>query len=149
MPSHIFTRLGLWPESIASNLASAESGGQLVARRHPGAASFDKLHALDYLEYAYLQMGDETSARRSSRRPRQREPFDEPSFAAGYALARARALGPGTAGLERRGGAWSRRPRRCPGTASPYVPAITEFSRALGAARSGRPDAAREPACES
>src|SRR4030095_15094793 len=43
MPSHIFTRLGLWRESIDSNLASAEAARKLVARRHPGAASFDAL----------------------------------------------------------------------------------------------------------
>ena len=41
MPSHIFTRLGLWPESIASNLASADAARQLVARTHPGASAFD------------------------------------------------------------------------------------------------------------
>ena len=58
MPSHIFTRLGLWNESIESNLASADAARRLVARTHPGAASFDALHALDYLEYAYLQRGD-------------------------------------------------------------------------------------------
>jgi hypothetical protein len=56
MPSHIFTPLGLWPDSIASNLASADAGRRLVAQRHPGAASMDTLHALDYLEYAYLQL---------------------------------------------------------------------------------------------
>ncbi len=50
MPSHIFTRLGLWDESISANLASAAS-----ARQH-GLPS-DELHALDYLVYAYLQTG--------------------------------------------------------------------------------------------
>jgi hypothetical protein len=63
MPSHIFTRLGLWQESIVSNINSAEAGRRLVAQSHPGAASFDTLHALDYLEYAYLQVGDEGNAR--------------------------------------------------------------------------------------
>src|SRR5262249_28211133 len=64
MPSHIFTRLGLWQESINSNVASADSARRLVAQRHPGASSFDALHALDYLEYAYLQVGDESRARK-------------------------------------------------------------------------------------
>lgn len=50
MPSHIFTRLGLWDESISANLASAAS-----ARRHELPS--DELHALDYLVYAYLQTG--------------------------------------------------------------------------------------------
>src|SRR5262249_42534175 len=45
MPSHIFTRLGLWDESIAGNLASAEAARRVVARSHPGATAFDELHA--------------------------------------------------------------------------------------------------------
>src|SRR6266436_3129612 len=55
MPSHIFTRLGLWQESIESNIASAAAAKNYVAKMHPGAASFDQLHAMDYLAYAYLQ----------------------------------------------------------------------------------------------
>ena len=50
MPSHTFTRVGLWQESIATNLASA------AAARQDNAAS-EELHALDYQVYAYLQMG--------------------------------------------------------------------------------------------
>ena len=57
MPSHIFTRLGLWDDSIASNLASAAS-----ARKQKLAG--DELHALDYLVYAYLQTGRITEARK-------------------------------------------------------------------------------------
>jgi hypothetical protein len=56
MPSHIFTRLGLWDESISANLASAGS-----AREHDLPS--DELHALDYLVYAYLQTGRIAEAR--------------------------------------------------------------------------------------
>src|SRR5262249_22779352 len=49
MPSHIFTRLGMWQDSIESNLASAEAARQWIARAHPGATAFDGLHAWDYL----------------------------------------------------------------------------------------------------
>jgi hypothetical protein len=49
MPSHIFTRLGLWDESISSNLASAEKARNYVAKTMPGATAFDELHAVDYL----------------------------------------------------------------------------------------------------
>jgi tetratricopeptide (TPR) repeat protein len=87
MPSHIFTRLGLWQDSIVSNLASAEAGRQLVARRHPGAVSMDTLHALDYLEYAYLQIDDEAAAREVLAEAAAAGTFDDPTFAAGYALA--------------------------------------------------------------
>ncbi len=58
MPSHIFTRLGLWDESIASNIASVEAA--LCYAENAGYAGYDghwsaELHALDYLVYAYLQ----------------------------------------------------------------------------------------------
>src|SRR5260370_4240781 len=55
MPSHIFTRLGLWHEAIVSNIASAAASQVPAARTRPGTASFDQLHAMDYLVYAYLQ----------------------------------------------------------------------------------------------
>lgn len=63
MPSHIFTRLGLWNESIQSNLASADAARcyaeNLKMKDHPGA----ELHAMDYLVYAYLQNGQEEEAK--------------------------------------------------------------------------------------
>lgn len=55
MPSHTFVRLGLWDDAIRANLASAEAARAYAAKEHPGAASFEELHALDYLVYAYLQ----------------------------------------------------------------------------------------------
>jgi len=62
MPSHIFTRLGLWQESIQSNLASAVAAKQATLA-HAGDASY-QIHAMDFLEYAYLQTGREREARR-------------------------------------------------------------------------------------
>jgi hypothetical protein len=61
MPSHIFTRLGLWQESIESNLASAAAAAR-ATRAHEADASY-QLHAMDFLDYAYLQSGQETKAR--------------------------------------------------------------------------------------
>ena len=145
MPSHIFTRLGLWPESIASNLASADAARRLVAQRHPGAASFDALHALDYLEYAYLQIGDETSARRVFEEAATARTFDEPQFQAGYALAAI----PARWTLERRD--WKAASEVSIPTASlpwdrfSYAVAIVHFARAVGAARSGQTARAEEP----
>ena len=55
MPSHTFVRRGLWDDAIRANLASAEAARAYAAKYHPGAASFEELHALDYLVYAYLQ----------------------------------------------------------------------------------------------
>ncbi|HXM80146.1 MAG TPA: hypothetical protein VOA00_13005, partial [Thermoanaerobaculia bacterium] len=143
MPSHIFVRLGLWPESIESNLASADAARRLVAKFHPGAASFDALHALDYLEYAYLQRGDEAKARQVLEEAMTAKTFDDPNFAAGYALAAI----PARFALERR--RWADAAKlEPPKTDLPwerfaYAPAITYFARSLGCARSGQPEGAR------
>jgi len=62
MPSHIFTRLGIWEESIISNLMSAESSRCYTEAAGLKGAYFEELHAIDYLVYAYLQKGDNQSA---------------------------------------------------------------------------------------
>jgi tetratricopeptide (TPR) repeat protein len=143
MPSHIFTRLGLWQDSIASNLASADAGRRLVARRHSGAASMDTLHALDYLEYAYLQIGDEAAAREVLAEAAHATAFDDPTFVAGYALAAI----PARFALERRD--WKAAAHLEPPSAVlawasfPYAPAITYFAQAIGASRLGQLERAR------
>src|SRR5215467_6395029 len=57
MPSHIFTRGGSWDESIASNIKSAELAASAEPTSQNGEARDQRLHAMDYLEYAYLQSG--------------------------------------------------------------------------------------------
>lgn len=57
MPSHIFTRVGSWDESIASNMHSAELAAEAEPTSKSGEARDQRLHAMDYLEYAYLQSG--------------------------------------------------------------------------------------------
>jgi len=57
MPSHIFTRLGLWDESMASNLRSEKLAMDAEATSTNGEARDQRLHAMDYLAYAYLQSG--------------------------------------------------------------------------------------------
>jgi hypothetical protein len=61
MPSHIFTRLGLWQESIDSNIAAAAAAAK-ATRAHEADAGYE-LHAMDFLNYAYLQSGQEAKAR--------------------------------------------------------------------------------------
>ncbi|HSN59460.1 MAG TPA: hypothetical protein VLR49_00890 [Ferruginibacter sp.] len=64
MPSHIFTRLGLWDECISSNIASVTSA-QCYAKDAGIKGHWDEeLHALDYLVYAYLQKGDNDDAKK-------------------------------------------------------------------------------------
>lgn len=62
MPSHIFTRLGIWEESIESNLLSASSSRCYTEAAALDGAYFEELHATDYLVYAYLQKGDNENA---------------------------------------------------------------------------------------
>jgi tetratricopeptide (TPR) repeat protein len=143
MPSHIFTRLGLWQESIDSNLASAETARRYIARAHPGAESYDAAHAMDYLEYAYLQIGDEAKAKQIVDQAAAVKSFDEPSFAAGYAIAAI----PARYVLERR--RWDEAARleppkqQMPWERYAYAEAITPFAQALGAARSGQKEKAK------
>jgi hypothetical protein len=62
MPSHIFVRLGLWQESIASNIAASASAAHATEAHH--AEPRYQTHAMDYLNYSYLQSGQEAKARR-------------------------------------------------------------------------------------
>ena len=63
MPSHIFTRLGLWDECIKSNLAAASSAKCYAEQAKIKGHWDEELHALDYLMYAYLQKGDDDHAK--------------------------------------------------------------------------------------
>jgi len=144
MPSHIFTRLGLWRESIESNLASARVAGEWVARSNPGAISFDGLHAMDYLAYAYLQIGDDADARALVDTVQRVSRFDAAMFQAGYALA----MIPARYAAERRD--WKRAaaleviPTSFPWAQYPYAEANIHFARAVGAARTGDVASARK-----
>ena len=144
MPSHIFTRLGLWQESIQSNLASAAAAKDFVAKTRPDAGSFDQLHALDYLVYAYLQGAEDRKAMEILEQVNALDKVDSEVIAAAYAFA---AIPPRYA-LERR--QWSEaaklkvHPISFPWYQFRYAEAITYFARAVGAARSGNPAAARK-----
>jgi tetratricopeptide (TPR) repeat protein len=143
MPSHIFTRLGLWQDSIDSNLASAAAARSYIARTVPGAASQDQLHAMDYLEYAYLQTCQEGEAKRVVEEAAAGSKVDQEVLQAAYAFAAI----PARYTLERK--RWSAaaalqvRPEGFPWNRFSYAEAITYFARALGAARSGNPSVAR------
>ena len=62
MPSHIFVRLGLWQESLSSNIAAAASAAK-ATEEHRSAPHY-QFHALDFLNYSYLQSGQESKARK-------------------------------------------------------------------------------------
>ncbi|MGA8898908.1 hypothetical protein [Bradyrhizobium sp.] len=130
MPSHIFTRVGYWKESIAANRASVRAA---QATHEAG----EQLHAGDYLVYAYLQLGQDREARSAVD---QIETTNVSADSFGGAFSHAAA--PARYMIER--GDWK-------GAAQldviqskfPQVMAITYFARAIGAARSGDVTAAR------
>ncbi|MEO8349102.1 MAG: hypothetical protein ABI610_09335 [Acidobacteriota bacterium] len=143
MPSHIFTRLGLWEDSVRSNIDSAAAARKDVERTMPGARSFDELHAMDYLAYAYLQSGRDAEARKVLEDAARAEKFDKENFAAAYALTAI----PARLALERRD--WKAAtslavsPEAFPWSRFPYTEATVVFARAVGFARSGEAASAR------
>jgi len=87
MPSHIFTRLGLWNESIKSNIDSADSAVCYAESVNPNANWVSEIHALDYLVYAYLQLGDNVKAQSEMDKMQEiKEVFPSDHFASAYAL---------------------------------------------------------------
>jgi len=60
MPAHIFVRLGLWQESVDSNLAAAAAAAE-ATKNHMGEAQY-QFHAMDFLDFSYLQLGEEAKA---------------------------------------------------------------------------------------
>ena len=88
MPSHIFTRLGMWDESIAANRASAEASRAYAAMRHRDATEAEELHALDYMAYSYLQEAQDGEAKKIvDLAAKVRKTNPELEFSAAYALA--------------------------------------------------------------
>jgi len=143
MPSHTFTRLGYWQESIDSNVAAA------AAARRQGQTS-EELHASDYETYAYLQTGqDQAAARIVNSLPRIAARFDPKALltgagppAAGYF---ALAAIPARYALERQD--WKQAEQlTLRETPFPYTDAMTWFARGIGAARLGSTTAANEAA---
>jgi len=147
MPAHTFTRVGSWQESIDTNIRSHDVAMQ---RHDPGEA----LHAWDYEMYAYLQTAQDAAAKKildgvNEIIARPAAPAGGradmpamPGMPGGPAGGWAAAAIPARWAIER--GAWSEaaaltaRP-----SPQPFVEAITRFARALGAARSGKPDLAK------
>ena len=126
MPSHIFTRLGYWDESIETNARSA------AAEPNPNAA----VHPMDYMVYAYLQQGRDAAAKEVVDRAVQNSDryyggttgYNFTAMPARYVVERS---------------AWGEAAAlRTPVDALPYVEAITRFTRGVSAARAGNPAAA-------
>ena len=131
MPSHIFTRVGSWDESIQSNLHSADLAMQAESTSRNGEARDQRLHALDYLEYAYLQTGRLSDARKVLDQMNSLPPVSGLTLTGDYALAAI----PARYALEL--GNWKDAALLRPRTEGvPWAQAITWMAAGIGAARS-------------
>jgi tetratricopeptide (TPR) repeat protein len=131
MPSHIFTRVGAWNESIGSNAESARAA-------KAGKEADDQLHAMDYMVYAYLQLAQDRKAQDVVAEMNTVTGVNPDRFVGPYALA----VSPARYVVER--GDWksaANLPVRSSKFA--YADAMTHFARALGATRTGNPEAAK------
>jgi tetratricopeptide (TPR) repeat protein len=144
MPSHIFTRLGMWDESIAANRASTEASRAYAALRHRDATEAEELHALDYLAYSYLQEAQDAEAKKIvdfAAKVRRTNP--ELEFSAAYALAAI----PTRYAFERNdwaGAANLSIPNVPHWSSFPFMEALIEYGHALGRAHTGDLDGARK-----
>ncbi|HEV2863921.1 MAG TPA: hypothetical protein VGX48_23195 [Pyrinomonadaceae bacterium] len=147
MPSHIFTRLGLWQEAIRSNLGARASAVAHAARNKMPGAWDEQLHAMDYLAYAYLQSAQDKRAAGVLDELNSIRRVDPPNFKVAYAFTAI----PARYALERRRWDEAARLPSPPGNMEafpwqrfPWAEAHTHFARAVGAARAGDTAAARE-----
>ena len=127
MPSHIFTRLGLWEDSIASNLAARDAAYQQ-------GDTGEELHAMDYLVYAYLQSGRDQDANQVVQYLKAMPQLSAGDFKIGYATT----VMPIRCVVER--GKWAEAAGIVPPAgAQPQVAAMAVWARGLGLTRGGHP----------
>ncbi len=144
MPSHIFTRLGMWEESVAANAASAEASRAYAKMRQRTATEAEELHAIDYEAYSYLQEGRDDKAKEIvDFAATVRETNPKMEFTAAYALAAI----PARYALERndwKAAAALAIPNVPHWKSFPFMEALIEYAHALGRAHTGDLDGAEK-----
>jgi len=143
MPSHIYSMLGMWDESIRANLDSEAASRAWAEKNAPGSMPPRNPHGMDFRTYAYLQIGDDKSAGQVVKDAATVTSAAEASLTFDTALAAI----PARYALER--GRWDDA-AQIPVRESRHLPAqsISRFTRALGAARAGRVAEARAELAE-
>ncbi|MFI5208334.1 MAG: hypothetical protein ACHQX4_09975 [Gemmatimonadales bacterium] len=133
MPSHIYIRLGMWDQAIASNVKSAAAARSYEVAQHLGGIWDQRMHAMDYLAYAYLQEGRDRSAKLVVDEANAVTRYvPDHSLSSEYALAAI----PARYALER--DQWHEAAALTMRTGmQPQAEAVTRFARAIGAARAG------------
>ena len=143
MPSHIFTRLGYWQESIDTNRRSAAAAKDELRQAKLEAGSYNALHAMDYIVYAALQLGKDREARAVLDETKAIDKIDAEQFAAAFAFAAI----PARYALERRDWGTAAELGFHPASMSwqkfPQAESIVWFARGLGAARGGNVQSAK------
>jgi tetratricopeptide (TPR) repeat protein len=146
MPSHIFTRLGLWQEAVRSNLDAKASAQAFAVRNHISGAWDEQFHAMDYLAYAYLQSAQDKRARAVLDELNKIPRADPETFKVAYAFTAI----PARYALERRRWAEAAKLTLSPDSLGafpwrsfPWAEANIHFARAIGAARTGDTASAR------
>jgi hypothetical protein len=139
MPSHIFVRLGLWDETVASNWHSYHAGVDYARSIGLTGATREELHALDYAVYGYLQQGEDSAARAAADSAAAITMEDSRAVLGGYNREALASRIP----LER--GDWAAAAEiKVPADSFfPVAAALGHFTRAIGNARSGRAAPAR------
>jgi tetratricopeptide (TPR) repeat protein len=144
MPSHIFTRLGMWNEAVESNRASAEASRAYAKMRNRDATEAEELHALDYMAYSYLQEAQDGKAKEIvDLAAKVRKTNPEMEFSGAYALAAI----PTRYVFERNdweAAAQLKTPDIPHWQSFPFMEALIEYGHALGRARIGDVDGARK-----
>jgi tetratricopeptide (TPR) repeat protein len=144
MPSHIFSRLGLWPEMVESNRASYLAAKNELQEATLGIGTYDALHAMDYMVFAHLQQAQDGAAKQSLDEVAAIRKVNVENVVAAYAFAAI----PVRFALER--GDWKQAaalklsPADLSWNKFPQAEAILVFARGLGASRSGDIAAARQ-----
>jgi tetratricopeptide (TPR) repeat protein len=142
MPSHIFTQLGLWDESIKSNLISIAAAKCYAENGHLKGHWDEELHGMDYLEYAYLQIADDSSAKEECDYLKTIKETSPQDFKVAYAFAAI----PARYTLEKK--MWKEaarlpiQPANFPWEKFPWQKAIVHFARILGMIHTGNLDSA-------
>lgn len=143
MPSHIFSRLGLWHEMVQSNQASYAAAKSELKEATLGIGTYDALHAMDYMVFAHLQQAQDKAARRLVEEAASIRRVNVENLPAAYAFAAI----PARFALERGdfegAAALELSPAELAWNKFPQAEAILVFARGLGAARSGHIAAAR------
>ena len=141
MPSHIYVRLGDWPQVIEWNRRSAEAALNFPVN---GAESHHYIHAIDYMVYAYLQSGNDEKAEKVYREALTQEQHQRTFVSAFHFAAIPARLAVEQHDWERAMTLKPRTPEYLPWDASPWAESLTWYARGLGAVHTGNPDEAKK-----